>query len=137
MRVILIQAARSIVAIIVGEITLYAGTWFVQEIIFGHVTYSDSAPTLIGAGLLTPLAAAAAGFATAFIAGVRPYLHILPMCTLVAAETVYLFSRGLVDGPLWFEASAGLSLIVGAVAGAYLWTRVADRRQLSQYGELA
>jgi hypothetical protein len=136
MRNIAIQAARSIVAIIVGEIVLYSGTWFVQEIIFGHVTYSDTASTLIGAGLLTPLAAVIAGFAVAFIAGMRPYLHILPMCTLIAIETAYLFSRGLVDGPLWFEASAGLSLIVGAAAGAYLWTRIADR-QLTQYGEMA
>ncbi|WP_156029705.1 hypothetical protein [Sphingomonas sp. URHD0057] len=137
MRKIAIQAARSIVAIIVGEIVLYAGTWFVQEVIFGHVDYSDTVPTLIGAGLLTPLAAVAAGFAIALIAGVRPYLHILPMCMLVAIETVYLFSRGLVDGPLWFETGAGLSLILGAIAGAFLWTRVADRRQLTRYAELA
>ena len=41
MRNIAIQAARSIVAIIVGEIVLYSGTWFVQEIIFGHVTYNS------------------------------------------------------------------------------------------------
>ena len=115
------QVLRSALAIIVGEIVLYAGTWFVQEPIFGHVTYSDGVPTLIGAGLLTPVAAVVAGFAVAFIAGTRPYLHLVPMCTLIVAETAFLYSRGLVDGPIWFEASAGLSLILGAIAGAYLW----------------
>ena len=100
---------------------LYAGTWFVQRAGFGHVTYSDSVPTLIGAGLLTPLAAVVAGFAVAFIAGTRPNLHLVPMCALIVAETAFLYSRGLVDGPIWFEASAGLSLILGAIGGAYLW----------------
>ena len=43
------------------------------------------------------------------------------MCSLIIAETGYLYSRGLVDGPIWFEASAGLSLILGAIGGAYIW----------------
>ena len=117
-RRIAIQIMRSVLAIVVGEIVLYAGTWFVQEWIFGHVTYSDSLPTLVGAGLLTPIAAVGAGFAVALIAGTRPYLHLVPMCSLIIAETGYLYSRGLVDGPIWFEASAGLSLILGAIGGA-------------------
>jgi hypothetical protein len=119
-----VQVARSAVAIIVGEVLLYAGTYFVQEDIFGHVTYSDNAPTLVGAGLLTPVAAVVAGFAIALIAGIRPYIHVVPLCALVIAETAFLFSRGLVDGPVWFEASAGLSLILGAIVGAYLWSRL-------------
>jgi hypothetical protein len=69
-----------------------------------------------------------AGFAVAAIGGVRPYLHLVPMCGLVALETAFLYSRGLVDGPIWFEASAGLSLIIGAVAGAYIWTRLTAGR---------
>ena len=127
-RQIAVQVVRSTAAIIVGEVLLYAGTWLVQEPIFGHVTYSDNLATLIGAGLLTPVAALVAGFAVALIAGVRPYLHLLPMCALIVVETIYLFSRGLVDGPLWFEASAGLSLILGALAGAWLWRRLLAAR---------
>jgi hypothetical protein len=134
---IAIQIARSTLAIIVGELLLYAGTWFVQEAIFGHVTYSDAASTLIGAGLLTPLAAVLAGFAVALIAGIRPYLHLIPMCGLILVETIFLFMRGIVDGPLWFETSAGLSLIGAALAGAYLWSRFVDRRGRIEYGELA
>ncbi|MFL6759530.1 hypothetical protein [Sphingomonas sp.] len=132
---IALQAVRSSLAIIVGEVLLYAGTWFVQERIFHHVTYSDKAATLFGAGLLTPLAAIVAGFAVAAIAGTRPYLHLVPMCALIVAETAYLYSRGLVDGPIWFEASAGLSLILGALLGAYLWSRFVVGRKV-QYGEL-
>jgi hypothetical protein len=130
------QVVRSTAAIIVGEVLLYAGTWLVQEPIFGHVTYSDNLATLIGAGLLTPVAALIAGFAVALIAGVRPYLHLVPMCALIVVETIYLFSRGLVDGPLWFEASAALSLILGALAGAWLWRRVVAPRPV-ELGELA
>src|SRR5205085_8482075 len=135
-RQIAVQVVRSTAAIIVGEVLLYAGTWLVQEPIFGHVTYSDNLATLIGAGLLTPVAALVAGFAVALIAGVRPYLHLLPMCALIFVETIYLFSRGLVDGPLWFEASAGLSLILGALAGAWLWRRLLAARPV-QPEELA
>ena len=134
---IAIQVLRSTLAIIVGELVLYAGTWFVQEPVFGHVTYSDSVPTLIGAGLLTPLAAVVAGFAVAFIAGTRPNLHLVPMCALIVAETAFLYSRGLVDGPIWFEASAGLSLILGAIGGAYLWRYFLSANYPIQHGRLA
>ena len=118
---IAVQVVRSGIAIIIGEVLLYAGTWFIQERIFHHITYSDSVLTLIGAGVLTPLAAVIAGFAVALVAGARPYLHVVPMSALIIAETAYLYSRGLVDGPIWFEASAGASLILGAVLGAFLW----------------
>lgn len=130
-----IQIVRSALAIIAGEVLLYAGTWFVQERIFHHVAYSDAAATLIGAGLLTPLAAVAAGFAVALVAGIRPYLHLVPMSALIVAETGYLYARGLVDGPIWFEASAGLSLILGAFAGAWLWSQfLASSR--ARFGEI-
>jgi hypothetical protein len=134
---IAIQILRSALAIILGEILLYAGTWFVQEPIFGHVTYSDSVPTLIGAGLLTPVAAVVAGFAVAFVAGTRPYLHLVPMSVLIVAETVFLYFRGLVDGPIWFEASAGLSLILGAMAGAYLWRHFVSAGHSPHHRKLA
>ena len=86
--------------------------------------------------MLTPLAAVLAGFAVALIAGTRPYLHVVPMCALIVAETAFLYRRGLVDGPIWFEASAGLSLIVGALLGAYLWSHFVAARTV-EYGELA
>jgi hypothetical protein len=58
------------------------------------------------------------------------------MCVLIAAETAFLYSRGLVDGPIWFEAGAGLSLILGSLFGAFLWSRFVAGRTV-QYGELA
>src|SRR5437764_6277343 len=122
-RQISVQTLRSTAAIIVGEVLLYSGTWFVQERIFHHVTYSDDVGILVGAGLLTPIAAVVAGFAVAAIAATRPYLHLVPMCTLIIAETAYLYSRGLVDGPIWFGGCAGLPSIVGALRGAVLTVR--------------
>ena len=136
-RQIIIQVLRSAFAIIIGEIALIAGTWFVQEQIFGHVTFSDGLPTLIGAGLLTPLAAVGAGFAVAVIAGIRPYLHLSPMCALIVVETGFLYSRGRVEGPLWFEASAGLSLIIGALAGVFLWRHIVSATHVLRQSESA
>ena len=136
-REITIQVLRSAFAILIGEIALIVGTWFVQEQIFGHVTFGDGVPKLIGAGLLTPLAAVCAGFAVAVIAGMRPYLHLIPMCALIVVETGLLYSRGLVDGPLWFEASAGHSLIIGAIAGAYLWRRILSPTHATHRSETA
>ena len=78
------------------------------------------------AGILTPLAAVIAGFVVALIAGTRPYLHLVPMSALIIAETGYLYSRGLVDGPIWFEASAGAALILGAGLGAFLWLHLVN-----------
>ena len=136
-REIAIQVLRSAFAILIGELALIAGTWFVQEQIFGHVTFSDGVPKLVGAGLLTPLAAVGAGFAVAGIAGMRPYLHLIPMCALIVVETGFLYSRGLVEGPLWFEAGAGLSLIIGALVGAYLWRIILAATHVKHRSETA
>lgn len=123
--------ARSIIGIVVGYIVFVLGAWFVQETLLGGVSYYDDLVTLALAGLLTPVAAAIGAVVTAAIAGRRPWLHIVPMATLIAIETGYLYSKGLVDGPLWFEAAAGASLIAGAAAGVIIW-QFATRRGWAQ-----
>jgi hypothetical protein len=45
----------------------------------------------------------------------------LALMLLIGAETTYLFSTGRVDGPLWFEAGAGIVLAGAVLLAAWLW----------------
>ncbi|MBP6012051.1 MAG: hypothetical protein KBA31_07475 [Alphaproteobacteria bacterium] len=118
-----LELGRSALAMVSGYATFVVGAFVAQETILGGVSYHDSLGKLVAAGLLTPLAAIIGGALTAALAGTRPFLHILPMCALIIVETTYLYTSGKVDGPLWFEAAAGGSLVVGAVIGAWAWSR--------------
>jgi hypothetical protein len=118
---------RSVAGILIGYVIFVLGAWFVQEVLLGGVSYYDDLTTIVMAGLLTPVSAAIGAVVTAAIAGRRPWLHIMPMVLLIAIETSFLYSKGLVDGPLWFEAAAGSSLIAGAAAGVLVW-QLAMRR---------
>ncbi len=122
-----LRTGRSAAAIVIGYALFVVGAWVAQEAILGGVSFHDSLGTLILAGLLTPVSAVIGGLVTAALAGTRPFLHTVPMCLLITLETTYLFTTGKVDGPLWFEASAGASLVVGALIGVWLWL---NRRQL-------
>jgi len=116
------RAARillSVSAILAGYIVLILLTTAVQEGLFGGVSFVESSVAeLVAAGLLTPLAAVAAGATTAWIARRRPLLHVLPMTIAIVVETSALYRSGRVDGPLWFEALAAAALVAGALAGA-------------------
>lgn len=122
------MVAQSILAIVVGYVIFVLGATVAQETILGGVSYQNSRPEiLVAAGLLTPLAAAIGGAFTAAVAPKRPLLHLVPMALLIIVETTTLYMLGRVDGPLWFEAAAGLSLVAGAVAGGYAVVRVLGR----------
>ena len=122
------QVARSIAGVTVGYVVFVAGAWFAQEVVVGGVSYADREAVLL-AGLFTPPTAVLGGFLTAAIAQIRPLLHVIPMCLLVAVETTYLYAMGRVDGPLWFEAMAGGSLIVAAIIGALGWRWLSRRAE--------
>jgi hypothetical protein len=108
------------------------GAWVVQEAILGGVSYYDSLKTIALAGVLTPMAAAVGAIIAVIIAGRHPWLHLLPMVILIVAETTYLYTRGRVDGPLWFETAAGASLIAGAIIGALAWQLLSKRRWVAR-----
>jgi hypothetical protein len=138
MKKMFVQGMRSVGGIVVGYAVFVAGTWIAQGVILGGVSYRNSSlAILIMAGILTPAAGVIGGLVTSAIAGVRPFLHILPMCLLIVLETSYLYSRGLVDGPLWFEAAAGGSLVVGAIIGVRCWLLWVDRHATRAINALA
>jgi hypothetical protein len=112
---------RSILAIVAAYATLAIASTLVQETLLGGVSYINSPISiLVLAGFLTPLCAVVSGGVAALVAGRLPYRHASVIALLVAMETAYLYTRHLVDGPFWFEASAGGALILGLYAGAYL-----------------
>ena len=122
-----IWMARSIVGIVLGYLVFVLGAWVAQEVLLGGVSYYDSFSTIALAAILTPAAAVIGAIVTIAIAGRRPWLHLLPMSALIVVETTYLYANGLVDGPLWFEAAAGASLIAGAAVGGLIWPLFTSR----------
>jgi hypothetical protein len=121
-KAISLQTLRSIGGIVLGYVTLVLASTFVQETLFGGVSFHRS-PTfvLVLAGFLMPIAAMLAGLVTAAIAG-RAYLwHVAPMALAICIETAFLYAKHKVDGPLWFEGGAGLALVFGVVVGAWAW----------------
>ena len=118
-------------AIVAAYATLAIASTLVQETLLGGVSYINS-PTLVLviAGLLTPLCAVVSGGVAALAAGRLPYRHASVIALLAAVETSYLYTRRLVDGPFWFEASAGGALILGLYAGAYLAQKHVSRCKL-------
>lgn len=126
---LIVSFSRSALAIIVGYIVLVLASTFVQETLFGGISYLHSPRSnLVLAGLLTPLSAVLAGVVTAAIAGRKFLWHVAPLCVWTVIETTLLYRTHRVDGPLWFEGGAGLALIVGAIAGAWLWSIFHQRR---------
>ena len=102
----------------------------VQEAWLGGVSYHHSPrQVLVLAAIFTPLIAVAGGLATAWLSPCAPLLHGIALCGLIAAETTYLYSTGRVDGPLWFEAGAGLMLVVAVLSGCALVGRRAQARR--------
>lgn len=113
------RALRSVAAVLLGYVALILGTTLVQETLLGGVSYQASPrEILLAAGLLTPLAGAAAGAITGSIAAARPILHVLPIVMAIGIESTALYRSGRVDGPLWFEALAAIALMAGVLAGA-------------------
>lgn len=122
------MVTRSVVGILIGYLVFVLGAWLVQEPLLGGVSYADSLGVLAAAAILTPASAVIGAMTTVAIAGHRPYHHIVPMCLLIIIETTYLYRTGRVDGPLWFESAAGGSLVIGAIVGAWLWSRWEKRK---------
>ena len=114
---------RIIAGFVIGYVVMVLLITLVQEYLFGGVSYGESTTgVLLGAGLLTVGCAVVGGWLAARIAGHRPWLVAGIMSALVAAETTTLVITGKVDGPLWFDILAALSLMAGLFIGAWLTT---------------
>jgi hypothetical protein len=125
---------RSALSVICGYVALVLLATVVQQFWLGGVSYRSSGnTTLVLAGIFTTLSAVIAGLVTAAIARRRLLVHALPICLAIAVETTVLYRTGRVDGPLWFEALAGASLILGVLLGTWIWQRIARAPGAARY----
>ena len=107
-----------ILATVVGEIALILLTTFAQEVLFDGISYlySSNFDIYVG-GFITFLAAVVAGMVAALIVKGRSYIPHLVITVLICAETTYLIMSGKTTDPIWADALAGLSLVVGIWLG--------------------
>jgi hypothetical protein len=109
-----------IVAVVVGYYVLAYLSTVVQEYWLGGVTYLKSSRTdLILAGIFTPPSGIPGGFVAGWIGRRAPLVHGLVLSTIIGIETTYLYRKHVVDGPLWFEAGAGIALAGCVMLGSW------------------
>ena len=111
-----------LVAVIAGESILVFLITIVQEQLFGGISYRESPLfDIIFGGLGTFLSAFLAGVAAYLIVGKRTVLPLVIISALVITESIWLlFFSGSLD-PLWFDAMASSSLLVGIWLGALVY----------------
>ena len=115
------SATRSVLAVVVGYAAMVVLITLVQEAWFGGVSFQASSIGVLAiAGIFTFLSAVIGGVICGRVAARRPVLHVLPICLLVIAETIWLVTSGPSTDPLWFEIMAGSSLLVGILAGGWM-----------------
>ena len=122
----------TLLGVIVGEAALVLLITFVQETLFGGISWVGSPLSHIllgGAG--TFLAAVIAGYLARWIVNDRHfYPHIL-LTLLIIAEMTWLITTNRTPDPLWFDIVAGASLIAGVWLGA-LWREPGIGKTLNQ-----
>lgn len=121
------------VAVLAGESILVFLITVVQEHIFGGISFNESPFfDIIFGGLGTFLSAFIAGVAAYLIVGKRTVIPLVIISALVIAESIWLlFFSGSKD-PLWFDAMASSSLLVGIWLGVAVYNRNWIRRKISK-----
>ncbi len=111
-----------IVAVIAGESILVFLITIVQENLFGGISYTESPWfDIIFGGLGTFVSAFLAGVAAYLIVGKRTLTPTLIITCLILLESIWLlFFSGSKD-PLWFDAMASSSLLVGIWLGVLVY----------------
>jgi len=114
-------AVKGTVAALVGYVVLALASTLVQGVWLGGVTYhASSVRVLTLAAIFTPACGLLAGWVAAKIGGRSGMAAAIGIAILVALETTYLYITRRVDGPLWFEAGAGVALAAAVLMGAWL-----------------
>ena len=115
------KIAIILLATVVGYALMVLFITAVQEWTFHGVSYYKSSPLVLAlAGLGTFLSAIAGGWIAFRINADRTKISNNLMCLLVVCETTWLISTSRADNPLWFDALAASSLIVGILLGCNL-----------------
>ena len=123
------RVLRTILAIVVGYAVMVILITLVQETWLGGVSYRESPRSVLAlAGFFTFLSAGIGGLVAAWIGGRQYLAHGLAVAAGVVVETTVLLSTGGLSGPLWFDLLAALSLVIGILLGAALFSRLKSKR---------
>lgn len=115
---------RIVLATLVGEIALILLTTFAQEVLFDGIRYSTSSNfDIYVGGFATFLAAIFAGVIVSIINKGKNYIPQIIISTLIFLETTFLISTSRTGDPIWADALAGLSLILGIWLGRFIVRR--------------
>ena len=95
--------------------TLVQETW-----LHGVSYHKSSLRDLILAGTFTPACGVLGGLVAGIVGRAAPLTHGLSLSAIIGAETIYLITTHRVDGPVWFEASAGAALSGAAALGSWI-----------------
>ncbi len=118
------RIARIFLAVIAGEAALVLLTTVAQEVLFNGIDYyTSSRSDMILGGLATLLAAVIAGAIAAIIPKDRIHIPPLVISMIILLEVSYLYTAGILTGPLWFDVLSGLSLVAGIWMGYYIILR--------------
>ena len=118
------RIARIFLAVIAGEAALVLLTTIAQEVLFNGIDYYTSGRSdMILGGLATLLAAVIAGAIAAIIPEDRIHIPPLVISMIILLEVSYLYTAGILTGPLWFDVLSGLSLVAGIWMGYYIILR--------------
>ncbi len=111
-----------IVAVLAGESMLVFLITIVQENIFGGITFNESPWfDIIFGGLGTFVSAFLAGTAIYLIVNKRTIIPSLIITGIIVVESIWLLFFSSSKDPLWFDAMASSSLIVGIWLGALIY----------------
>ena len=114
----------AVLAMICGYAVMVIAITLVQEGIFGGVGFIKSSKTvLFMAGIGTFASAVLGGLTASFIFRKPGYTPHFLMCILLALETTYLITNGITKDPVWFDLLASFSLLVGIIAGWFLYRK--------------
>lgn len=112
---------RIILATVVGEALLVLLTTVAQEVLFDGISYSTSSDfDIYVGGFATFVAAVLAGMAASLIVKGQNHVPQIIITFLISAETTYLIVAGKTTDPIWADALAGLSLVVGVWLGHFI-----------------
>jgi len=127
------QILKTVLAIICGEVIMILLITVAQEVIVNGVRIGASPlQDIIIGGTGTIISGIIAGFVSTFIGGISNRIPAIGLTILVIIETTLLIVLEKINNPIWFDASAALSLIGAIWVGYYLFQKLKNRRLNSE-----
>lgn len=129
----LLQAFRSLIAVLAGYLVIAVGTTLTFEALLdGGFGYHSSPKVLVLGTLGALLSGIAGGAVAALAADCYPLRHAAAVAIPIALDTASVLSSGPAKDPIWFDLGGSLTLVIGALIGGWLlvaWSGTALDRE--------